>query len=123
MTENRTIAWLQEPEEKDYPAALSFLSLIYDDAVASRHVSALRKAPAAAFKAKDVLRASGLPLLPASNAHVEKDLQKIRDRQELSPVLLVRDAPNGRVIVADGYHRLCAVCLFDEDALIPGRIA
>jgi len=34
MTENLTIAWLKEPEAKDYPAALSYLSLLYDEAVA-----------------------------------------------------------------------------------------
>lgn len=123
MTENLTIAWLKEPEAKDYPAALSYLSLLYDEAVAQRHVTALRRAAPSEFKAGDVLRASGLPLLAASNPHVEKDLQKIRAAQALSPLLLLRDSPNGRVIVADGYHRLCAVCLHDEDAAIPCRIA
>jgi len=28
----------------------------------------------------------------------------------------------GRVIVADGYHRLCAVYSYDEDAVIPCKI-
>jgi len=32
--------------------------------------------------------------------------------------LLVRDTTNGKVIIADGYHRLCAVYSIDEDALI-----
>ena len=123
MTENLTIAWLKEPEEKDYPAALSYLSLLYDETVAERHVTALRQASPAEFKARDVLRASGLPLLAASNPHVEKDLKKVSGGQELSPLLLLRDSENGRVIVADGYHRLCAVCLHDEDAAIPCRIA
>jgi hypothetical protein len=34
----------------------------------------------------------------------------------------MRDQKNGKVIVADGYHRLCAVYGFDEDTLIPCRI-
>jgi len=34
----------------------------------------------------------------------------------------VRDEAAGKVVIADGYHRLCAVYLFDEDALIPCRI-
>ena len=38
------------------------------------------------------------------------------------PFLLVRDTVNGKVVIADGYHRLCAVYSFDEDALIPGKI-
>jgi len=40
----------------------------------------------------------------------------------LSPLLLVRDSANGKVVIADGYHRLCAVYSYSEDALIPCRI-
>jgi hypothetical protein len=29
---------------------------------------------------------------------------------------------NGKVVVADGYHRLCAVYQIDEDAWIPCKI-
>ena len=38
----------------------------------------------------------------------------------LSPILLVRQS--GKVVIADGYHRLCAVYGFDEDAPIPCKI-
>ena len=75
-----------------------------------------------AFKAKDVFRASSLSLLGVSNSHVEKNIDKIEDGKALSPILLVRDAALGRVIVADGYHRLCAVYHFHEDAEIPCKI-
>jgi hypothetical protein len=37
-------------------------------------------------------------------------------------LLLVRDNANGKVIIADGYHRLCAVYSLDEDAVIPCKI-
>jgi hypothetical protein len=40
----------------------------------------------------------------------------------LSPLLLVRATGNQEVIIADGYHRICAVYSFDEDALIPCKI-
>jgi hypothetical protein len=40
----------------------------------------------------------------------------------MSPLLLVRDQANGKLTIADGYHRLCAVYGFDEDALIPCKI-
>jgi hypothetical protein len=40
----------------------------------------------------------------------------------LSPLLLVRDEACGKVVIADGYHRLCSVYLFDEDAWIPCKI-
>ena len=116
------IDWLAKPEDHDYPAAFSYLNLIYDDKQARRLITALKSAPTSQFKAKDIFRASGLSLLGTSNSHVEKDRNKIRDRQPLSPILLVRETANGRVVIADGYHRLCAVYSFDEDALIPCKI-
>jgi hypothetical protein len=74
------------------------------------------------FKAKDIFRASGLSLLGISNSHVAKDQQKIKDGKSLSPILLVRDSNNGKVDIADGYHRLCAVYSVSEDELIPCKI-
>jgi hypothetical protein len=123
MAKTVEIKWLKEPEEHNYPAALSYLSLIYDEAAAAAHVARLTSAALSMFKAKDIFRASGLSLLGVSNDHVEKDQKKIQAGRELSPLLLVRDAAGGRVIVADGYHRLCAVYAFDEDAVVPCKIA
>ena len=40
----------------------------------------------------------------------------------LSYLSLVRDKAHGKVVIADGYHRLCAVYTFDEDAEIPCKI-
>ena len=117
------IRWLAKPEEHNYPAAQSYLSLIDDESVAKRLVGILRRAPVSHFKAKDIFRASGLSLLGVSNSHVEKDRRKIKNGKELSPLLLVRDKTNGKVVIADGYHRLCAVYSFREEVLIPCKIA
>jgi hypothetical protein len=57
-----------------------------------------------------------------SNTHVERDRRKIRGGKGLAPLLLVRDERIGRVVIADGYHRLCAVYEFDEDAWISCKI-
>src|SRR5262249_3146238 len=116
------IQWLKEPEKHDYPAAVSYLSLVLEVSEARSLVNRLRKAGASSFKAKDILRASRVTLLGLNNKHVEKDRKKIRDGKKLSPLLLVRNKAHGRVIIADGYHRLCAVYSFDEDADIPCRI-
>ena len=116
------VQWLAAPEAHDYPAAQSYLSLIFDDATAKKLAGKLKSAPMTRFKAKDIFRASWLSLLGTSNSHVEKNQQKIRDGEKLSPVLLVRNTANGRVLVADGYHRVCAVYTFDEDAFIPCKI-
>ena len=116
------IEWLSEPEEHDYPAARSYLSLHCDPPTVTKIVGQLKRAPVSQFKAKDIFRASGLSLLGVSNSHVEKDRKKILHGKKISPLLLVRDKIHGRVIVADGYHRLCSVYSFDEDAVIPCKI-
>lgn len=121
-TKKIKVKWLAEPEEQDYPAAISYLSLIYTKPAAARYIARLKAAKIINFKAKDIFRASGLSLLGVSNFHVEKDKEKISNGDSLSPLLLIRDSVNGKVIVADGYHRLCAVYIFDEDALIPCKI-
>lgn len=120
--ENFDIDWLAEPEAHDYPAALSYLCLLFDEKAAAACIDKLRKAPLSRFKAKDIFRASALSLLGISNAHVENDRRKIAHCEKLSPLLLVRDATHGRTIIADGYHRLCAVYSYDEDAEIPCKI-
>lgn len=122
MKDHSDIRWAQAPEAHDYPAALSYLSLIYADHDAAALVERLKRTDVVQFKAKDIFRASGLSLLGVSNSHVERDRKKIVAGERLSPLLLVRDQSHGRTIIADGYHRLCAVYSVDEDALIPCRI-
>lgn len=116
------IRWLAAPEDHDYPAAQSYLNLIYNDQQAQQFANELKKAKVAQFKSKDIFRASGLPLLGMDNFHVAKNRDKIQAGKELSPILLVRVTANGKVLIADGYHRLCAVYSFDEDASIPCKI-
>jgi hypothetical protein len=116
------IKWLNEPEEHDYPAAESYLSLIYDSVMVENLVKQLKQTTMSAFKAKDIFRASDLSLLGVSNSHVRKNKQKIKKGDSLSPLLLVRDEVNGKVIIADGYHRMCAIYAYDEDASIPCKI-
>jgi hypothetical protein len=122
MTNNTIIKWRSEPEEYDYPAAESYLSLTLGLQAAKNVVAKLKRAKISKFAAKDIFRASKLSLLGVSNIHVEKDRAKISQREELSPLLLVRDKSNRVLVIADGYHRLCAVYSFDEDATIPCKI-
>ncbi|HXC53698.1 MAG TPA: hypothetical protein VNU97_00230 [Rhizomicrobium sp.] len=117
-------AWRKAPTAKDYDGALNFLSLLARAKDARRIVNALRRAATVEHAAKDLLRASGLPLLPRDEPHVDDDLQKIRKGKALPPVLLVRGelARATPLTVADGYHRICAICYFDENAPVPCRI-
>jgi hypothetical protein len=122
MANQVEIKWLTDPDDDDYPAARSYLSLLYDEQTVAKYVEQLRTAPVSRFKAKDIFRASGLSLLGVSNSHVHHDQKKIIAGKSLSPLLLVRATGNQTVIIADGYHRMCAVYTFDEDALIPCKI-
>jgi hypothetical protein len=123
MAKRAKIRWLAEPEDHDYPSARSYLSLVLEPATAKALVKKLRRAEVSTFKARDIFRASALSLLGISNSHVRRDQEKIREGRSLSPLLLVRDRLHGKVVIADGYHRLCAVYSFDEDAEIPCKIA
>jgi hypothetical protein len=116
--------WGREPDEHDYPAATDYLTLLIGTAQADRIVTTLRDAPLLTRKAKDLLRASRLPLLSQTNVHVRGDLKKVAQGKPLSPVLLVRgdllhDVP---LTVADGYHRICASYYLNENADIPCHI-
>jgi hypothetical protein len=116
--------WKPDPEEHDFPAAADYLELLLPGEEVTRIVAALRKAETMHKKAKDLARASRLPLLPTGNSHVAQDLQKVKKGARLSPVLLVRGqlGANVALTIADGYHRICASYLIDENADIPCRI-
>ena len=116
------IKWLSTPAEHDYIAALSYLRLLYDKKTAKAHVKKLKRATMSEFKSKDIFRAASLPLLAFDNSHVKKDQLKIEAGQKISPLLLIQVSSSEKVVIADGYHRLCAVYSFDEDALIPCKI-
>lgn len=116
------IYWLKKPEKHDYPAAASYLKLLFSSKLVKKMVKGLEKAEMSEFKAKDIFRASNLSLLGISNSHVTKNKTKIDAGKKLSPLLLVADKKLGKVIIADGYHRMCTIYGIDEDAVIPCKI-
>jgi hypothetical protein len=119
------VMWKTDPEEHDYPAAAAYLALLAPPSVVDALIVLMKVGPIHRGKAKDILRASGLRLLPVDNPHVGADLHKITNGKKLSPVLLVRgDLDAGRPLqVADGYHRVCASYHTDENTDIPYRLA
>jgi hypothetical protein len=86
-------------------------------------IARIKRTKVMEFAAKDIFRASELPMLRSTDSHVEKERALIILKAALSPLLLWRDPVHGKLVVADGYHRLCAVYSFDEDAMIPCLIA
>jgi hypothetical protein len=116
--------WKKKPEPQDYQGAENYLSLLCSESKAKKLVRALRDAPAIERAAKDLLRASRLPLLPRDEPHVSDDLDKIHKGKPLAPVLLVcgdmsNDIP---LTVADGYHRICAVYYYDSKLMVECRM-
>jgi len=112
--------WKDEPEAEDFPAAQSYLSLLVGTDSAAKFAKALRKQKTLThFAAKDILRASNLPLLGPDDSEVSSDLEKIKLGEKLSPVLLIEGVP---LWVADGYHRVCVSYHLDEKSLVPCRV-
>jgi hypothetical protein len=119
------VGWKDEPDAHDYPAAASYLSLLADDDLVAQVLAELQRAPLHHGKAKDILRASRLPVLPVDDKHVADDISKVKAGTALSPVLLVRGELRRDVAlqIADGYHRVCASYHLGEDTDIPYRLA
>ncbi|HEY5319500.1 MAG TPA: hypothetical protein VIJ76_01360 [Galbitalea sp.] len=118
------VEWKNEPDDHDYPAAASYLTLLLPPKDVSTFLARIADAPISSQKAKDILRAARLPLLPPDNVHVQSDLAKIKKGDALSPILILRGDFSSDVAlqIADGYHRVCASYHVDEDTDIPCRI-
>jgi hypothetical protein len=117
---NTKEVWLDNPEEKDFPAALDYLELLFEPEVAQVFVKKLGSSKTIKKKAKDIFRASNLSILPKDNRHVKANLRKFKKGNPLSPILLVRY--QAKLIIADGYHRLCASYYLSEDLEVPCRL-
>lgn len=117
----QTLKWLPKPENHDYQAAEDYLSLIMspEKAADCRHQLSAAQGDITHRKAKDILRASQLALLDEKNKQVAADLLKVSSGQSLSPILLLRGDDDHPLIVADGYHRVCASYCIDENTDIP----
>jgi hypothetical protein len=102
--------WAAEPTADDIADATRFLTLLGISGPLT--VDAEQRD----YPAKDLLRAARLSLLPRDNAGVRKWRARIRDGQEIPPVLLrVGSAGGARpLILAEGYHRVCACHLENE---------
>ncbi len=122
MARTPAIRWLDDPEDKDYEAAHSFLSMVVAPASVAGVIARLRSAPRQEWAAKDILRAAGLPpLKPKQSAEVAEKGKKVKAGRPLSPILAIGGLRE-LLVVADGYHRVSAAYRVDEDAMVPGRL-
>lgn len=115
------VKWEKKAEDHDFDAAANYLSLFMTVRYAEESAKSLKAhGSIVVYKAKDILRASGLALLPEDNKHVAADLRKVQQGKLLSPILLLRGKIGVHpLVVADGYHRVCASYWVDENTDIP----
>jgi hypothetical protein len=106
----KAIKWVDEPDIDDFAKAAKFLRLV--------GVTQVDREPGELVKvqAKDLIRASRLPGLPQNNAGVAKWTKRIKTGDMIPPCLLVRGslAYDRPLVIAEGYHRVSACYLLDE---------
>jgi len=123
MGKKTVVQWLDEPIAHDYEAAEQYLQLLYAPDTARCLSDQLRQAPMVEYAAKDILRASGTSILYIEAFDWSKHEKSLSDGKPLAPILLVRQNNSGPLIIADGFHRLCALFSADEEIKVPCKIA
>lgn len=108
--------WLDKPADKDIKSAETFLGLLYGPKKARQYAKRLAKADLQQYAARDLLRASEMPIAEVQAFDWVKQRKEITDGTPMSPILLIRQENGGHLIIADGFHRLCAVFSIDQDA-------
>ena len=121
---SKTIKWKSSPKGKDYEGVKNFLTLLCSKGDADKLIERLDKADPIEHAGKDILRAAALPALSSQDPHVSKDLKDIQKGKALAPVLLIRgDLKKAHsLVIADGYHRVCASYIVDESSPISCRL-
>lgn len=115
------IKWLGDVADHDYDAAEAYLSLKFDEEAVRKTVKHLRAASLTTRRANDILRAAGLTAAPLDDPGVMKDLIKVIEGRQLSPVLVVSSETGSDI--ADGYHRVSLVYRIDPYGEVPLKIA
>jgi hypothetical protein len=108
--DRREPRWAEAPTADDVADAARFLTLL--GVAGPVHVDPEQRD----YLARDVLRAARLPLLPRDNTGVRKWRTRLRDGQEIPPVLLRVGSIGGNrpLLLAEGYYRVCACHQEDE---------
>lgn len=109
------IQWKDQPDEANFRAAATFLSLFMTGQLVSQCVSALRTVGTRQYNPHDLLRASRLKPAKSGDLVYQNELAKVEAGEPWSPVLLVATYP--RLIIADGYHRTSVAYDLDEQTV------
>jgi len=120
---SKAVKWLKKPKKKDYPAAQAYLALLFGARAAGRLTRRLRRAKVHKIAARDILRASHTPMAEVRAFDWDEQNKEIKHGKRFSPILLVCGAHGDALIVADGFHRLCAAFAHDQDATVLFKLA
>ena len=119
----RQVQWLEDAIDEDYNAAAHYLSLLDVQKNADKAVAEMRSATITEFKATDLLRAAQLTVPKADDRPSREQMKKIKNGEPISPVLLMRASALKKVIIADGFHRICAAYRIDPDVVLRCKLA
>jgi hypothetical protein len=117
------INWLSSPIDSDYASAERYLSLLFKPRKCRKLLRKLRAAPMSEYPAKDILRASRTPMSEVAAFDWSRQQKQISEGKALGPILIVRQNDGSGLIIADGFHRMCALFAEDELIKVPCKIA
>ncbi len=114
------VTWHDKLKSAHIDAAIEYLSLFFNAGELQEVRKKLIEHEHAIvhYKAKDLLRASGLTPLPPADTEVAAELKKIREKVSLHPVILA--TIKQKFYVADGFHRICACYSLGDDTEVSG---
>lgn len=118
-----SITWLDDASAADYDAAGHYLALLDNQKNIDKAVADLKAGAIVEYKATDLLRAAHLAVPKADDRPTREQIKRIKRGEPVSPVLLVRVQALKQVIVADGFHRICAAYRIDPDVILHCKLA
>lgn len=121
--QNPSITWLDDANPSDYEAAAHYLALVDTQKNIDKTVTDLKAGAIVEYKATDLLRAAQLTIPKADDRPTREQIKKIKHGEPVAPVLLVRAPALKKVIVADGFHRICAAYRIDPDVVLHCKLA
>ena len=118
-----SITWQDDAPPSDYEAAGHYLALVDVQKNIDQALADLKAGAIVEYKATDLLRAAQLIVPKADDRPTREQIKKIRRGDPVSPVLLVRVPTLKKVIIADGFHRICAAYRIDPDVVLHCKLA
>ncbi|MTW11145.1 hypothetical protein GM658_11070 [Pseudoduganella eburnea] len=117
------LKWSKKPKAKDYAAANAYLHFQFGRKGAAALTTRLKRTKVQQCAARDILRASHTPMAEVKAFDWEKQNKDIKRGRRFSPILLVCGEHGKPLVIADGFHRLCAAFAFDQDIKVRFKLA